>query len=366
MRAHDLIRWSSAALAASLLFTLARADDANPSPFRFMNPTSTVQEWDYSTASLPLVADGSMWGTGGAGFVNPFGVPRHTIRAGAAGWLASHAGGGGGPRTGIVALPVANSRILHEVPNVDDPFGRKAFWIQVTWVSSQAAPPLDVIVETGAGQFHAAPGAQFLLPDGWRHTTYVLAVEPCPPQELVIVGNSQSGIQYFVDQLVVDTICEPDFRRLVPTHVTFQFGRVDSGNLASLLSDDGNVLRVCRFITPNAIVPPVQFEVESRATGMGTLDALRLDVKSRMFTAGSFSQTLELFDYALGQYRDFNLEPAFNTVFATRTVQATQPVASYMNAARDVKARVSVRKTGPSAAVAWCAEFESWGWLASD
>jgi hypothetical protein len=169
-----------------------------------------------------------------------------------------------------------------------------------------------------------------------------------------------------VDQVVVDTICEPDFRRLSPTHLTVQFGRVDSGNLASLLADDGDVLRVCRFITPNAIVPPVQFEVESRATGLGSLDALRLDVKSRMFTAGSFAQLLELFDYSLGQYRDSSLEPAFNTAFATRSVLATTPVASYLSASRDLKARVSVRKTGPSAAVAWCAEFDLWSWLASD
>lgn len=366
MRARTSFRVCAAALAGLALATAGFADDANPSPFRFANPTSTVQEWDYSTAAVPLVADGNLWGTGGGGFVNPFGVPRHSIRANTAGWLPGHAGGGGGPRNGVCTLPAFDDALFHEVPNGADTFGRKAFWIQVTWVANAAVAAPAVEVQTGAGIFAASPGAQFLLPDGWVHTTYVLAIEPCPPGELVVVRNDRPGAQYFVDQVVIDTICEPDFRFLSPTHLAVQFGRVDSGTVASLAADDGNVLRVCRFVVPNTLVPPVQFEVEARNTPMGTLDALQMEVKSRMTSAGSFAQQLEMFDYSANAYRDSTLTSPFGTAFGVRQVDATPPVAGYLSPSKDLKGRLSVRKTGPSAVAIWCMEVEYWRWKASD
>jgi len=45
-----------------------------------------------------------------------------------------------------------------------------------------------------------------------------------------------------------------------------QYGKVQAGNVASLVGEDGDMLRICRFIVSNQSVAPVTFTLQARLT----------------------------------------------------------------------------------------------------
>lgn len=346
-----------------LLGAVSFADDIVPAPFRGQNATSTVQEWEYFTFAVPLVADGNVWGTGGAGFVNPFGPPTLVAVTQNAAWLAEAGGGAIGTRRGVWSLPPASEAIAHIVPSTSGASDRQAHWVQVTWHSSAGAlnPPI-VLVTTTSGPVPANMIAVRTLADQWFHGVFTVSTTECISNPRVSVVSS--GTTYLVDQVVVDAICTRQ-QNVAPNVATIRFGRVDSGNVASLLADDNDALRVCRFIVPNTTVPPIQAEIEATSSNLTSLLSLSLRVKSRMVHAGAFRQTLEHFDYVQGQFSSASSTQPFPPTFAVYSVPALGTPANFLGPNGSLKGRWSIRQVGPASVSAWCAEIEQWEWQAS-
>lgn len=149
----------------------------------------------------------------------------------------------------------------------------------------------------------------------------------------------------------------------VPQSFSLVFGRQDAGNLGSLAAIDGDALRVCRFIVPNATVPPVRVQVDSTVV-LGQLETLVFSLHSRMVHAGAFALELELFDFASGQYRDL-ASGALGSSYVTQSVVGGGNVNGFLGAGGALRARYSVRNTGPVAVSAWCHEADQAKWVAA-
>lgn len=145
-----------------------------------------------------------------------------------------------------------------------------------------------------------------------------------------------------------------------PDSATVLLGRLDAGDATSLRQEDGAVLRVCRFIVPNQTVAPIQLQVDGTTSVAPQL--LDFTVRSRMATVGSFSQTLELFDWTSNAFDPTDRRTdAIDTNFAARTQAGSGSVAKY-SASGALRGKVSVRQTGPSASVVWCHETDLAVW----
>ncbi|MCW5937468.1 MAG: hypothetical protein KIT11_09200 [Fimbriimonadaceae bacterium] len=155
---------------------------------------------------------------------------------------------------------------------------------------------------------------------------------------------------------------------IAPTTFTVSLGRLASGNLASLQSTDGNMLRVCKFIVPNLVVPPVQVQVDSASQPNLTPSLVKFRVTSRMGTTGLFSQTLDMFDWAGNRF-----DPVDTSTTVSNTTLKTDYATSSGSAARYVRTgsgtlrgRYQIRQTGPASALLWCQETDQAQWLVFD
>jgi len=188
-------------LISALSAVLAHADDINPPSWRLSDPSATVQEWDFKSSALPLAPDGNIWGSGGGGFINPFGTPTLS-GATTASWVPTLGG-----RSGVYVMGGGSPSMEFEIPNDPSGHGFKEMWIQVSHTNSSGAlfEP-DVFVASSAFTGFATSLGSTFMSDGWTHTTYSVMMQGCPNFERVsILNNSPVGIA--VDQVVMDTIC---------------------------------------------------------------------------------------------------------------------------------------------------------------
>lgn len=180
--------------------TVAFADDYNPPSWRLGNASATVQEWDFNTPSQPLAPDGNTWGSGGSGFVNPFGTPLMTTNAS---WAASI-----GTRNGIYQLTQPADVMSFDIPNHFGSNDVKDIWIQVTFLDPTGGFPAVGIVSssfTGPATFVSSQATA----DGFTQATWSARFGPCPQNEVIQIAGHLPGAIVFVDQVVIDTICNP-------------------------------------------------------------------------------------------------------------------------------------------------------------
>jgi|GEM_PF-5040674 len=149
-----------------------------------------------------------------------------------------------------------------------------------------------------------------------------------------------------------------------PSSFTVNLGKLTQGNLASLANDDGNALRVCRFIVPNQQVAPVTVQINGTASIL-SCSALKLTVKSHMVHAGLFSQTLDLFnwntnDWDIADNRTDNVNTTYTTVDLNGTGNLSRLLRPSDGALR---ARYRVRQIGPAATYQWCHEVDQAVWI---
>ncbi|MCW5937481.1 MAG: hypothetical protein KIT11_09270 [Fimbriimonadaceae bacterium] len=143
---------------------------------------------------------------------------------------------------------------------------------------------------------------------------------------------------------------------LAPTGFVTRLGRVDAGNVGSLAADDGNVLRVCKFIVPNQAVDPVNVEVFTVTTRTNP-SSLTAEVKSRMQTTGAFRQRMQFLDTTNNTWVN-DLDNVKNTSFSTSTLTGTAPFSRYVAGNNRVTMRYTIRQTGPAGASLWCHEVD--------
>jgi hypothetical protein len=149
--------------------------------------------------------------------------------------------------------------------------------------------------------------------------------------------------------------------RRVPTSFSVTYGQVNAGNNASLGAQDGNVLRICRFIVPNLLVAPVTVVVNGTAPG-STASVIRYNQYARMVTSGSFTQELSMFNWVTNSYAATGGQQVINTSFSTQFVQVSSSASNYIGTGNAVRSQYQIRKTGPAAAFAWCHEVDHIYW----
>ena len=196
------LRASALTLIVGWAFT-AQADDLNPPPWRLSGPDATVQEWDFKTPTKPLAPDGNIWGSGGGGFVNPFGTPQLTTGT-TSPWTPSFAG-----RSGVYTLASPNDVIDFGIPNEPSGQGQKKMWIQISTFNGGTIFTPDVFISSSSFNGPATVVGSFFMADGWQHITYSVDMNTCPEFEQVHITNF-SPVVMGIDEVVIDTICVPE------------------------------------------------------------------------------------------------------------------------------------------------------------
>lgn len=143
-----------------------------------------------------------------------------------------------------------------------------------------------------------------------------------------------------------------------PDKVTVRLGKRETGDLASLAKQDQNVYRVCKFIVPNQSVPPVNVEVEAVSPD-AVLQRAGFRTVARMGTSGAFQQRLEMWDWAANRWDPTDTVAApINSNVGTLVVQSTGNANRYLDPGKRMRARWTVRQTGPSGTSLWCVETD--------
>jgi hypothetical protein len=141
-------------------------------------------------------------------------------------------------------------------------------------------------------------------------------------------------------------------------NITATLGRLVSGDKHSLDYSDGAPLRACKGFVPNVTVAPVTIQLDG-VSNFDTLSALSLHVNSRMVNAGSFTQTIDLFDWSTNAYSLVDvLSTPITLTYQTQDVNATGVVSRYLGAGHELRGRLRVKQTGFAATPVWCTEFD--------
>lgn len=149
-----------------------------------------------------------------------------------------------------------------------------------------------------------------------------------------------------------------------PSSFTVSLGRHDAGDVVSLRATDGNVLRVCKFIVPNSVVPPINVTVDGTSP-VATAASLQWLFASKMQHAGAFSQTLEFWNWQTAAWDTADRRTdAVTTTLVERSLPGTGALSRLLDPGTgNLRCRYTVKSTGPTAVSAWCHETDRAVWL---
>jgi len=176
-------------VAVLLAAATAFADDWFPPPWRGQDG-STFQEWRFLTPDLIPVPDV---------VINKYGQPLLEVNP-AGQWLDSF-------NSALGVWPLSGEMDLY-IPNRPLPLEQKDIWIQLTWMPGELSDPsLSDEPIVGIVPFDSMQMSRenFIDPNGWTHTTFIISIYPNPAREWINVKGN-----ILVDQLVIDTICIPE------------------------------------------------------------------------------------------------------------------------------------------------------------
>ncbi|MCW5938343.1 MAG: hypothetical protein KF884_07670 [Fimbriimonadaceae bacterium] len=148
---------------------------------------------------------------------------------------------------------------------------------------------------------------------------------------------------------------------MAPNAVQVFRGRVNGGNLASLAEEDGDVLRVCRFIVLNAVEAPVQMELTGTTT-VTSPTGLSVALTSKMATSGSFRQEMVLVDKNGAQSPTERRTDNLGSILKHVRLTVSGDPSDFVKADGTVKLRVNVRPLGPTAVLSWCYDIDRVAW----
>lgn len=153
---------------------------------------------------------------------------------------------------------------------------------------------------------------------------------------------------------------------VTPETVTVKRGKASGGGLQELRGEDDAAFRVCKFLVPNSQVAPVEVELVGLKGGVEATE-VTFYLRSKMAAGGQFQQKIEMFDYSLGAYSTTATRTdVISTTYARRSVTVAQDAAHFLSPAGELKARYSVKQTGPSAVTLWCVDADAASWSVWD
>lgn len=138
-------------------------------------------------------------------------------------------------------------------------------------------------------------------------------------------------------------------------------GRLDSGDVTSLGTDDNNYLRHCKFIVPNQTVPPIEVQVNGTTTRSSTT-GITVSLTGAMSVNGVFTQSIEQWNWVTGVYEDMATAGA-TTLESTVSSQSTGVHNMKIGVGGALRARYFVRQTGPSASPLYCYNADLVKWV---
>ena len=148
-----------------------------------------------------------------------------------------------------------------------------------------------------------------------------------------------------------------------PQSATVRFGHLDSGSVSNLAAIDNNNMRVCRAFVPNLVVAPVTVELDSTSP-INNPQTLKFRTFSKMTAAGSFSITVDLYDWSLTAFSpvDFYTD-AIATPFKSTVVAGSGDLNRYIGSGNAIRARYRIRPTGFIATATWCHDLDQAVWF---
>jgi len=148
-----------------------------------------------------------------------------------------------------------------------------------------------------------------------------------------------------------------------PTSYTVKLGKAASGNVASLKSADGDALRVCKFLVPNAQAAPVNVEIDG-SSPVASPGSLSFAVRSKMASSGQFSQTLDMFDWNANGFDPVDVRTdALTTSYSVHELAGSGSLGRYVRSGDgQLRARYRVRVTGVSSVALWCHDVDRAVW----
>lgn len=145
-----------------------------------------------------------------------------------------------------------------------------------------------------------------------------------------------------------------------PSAAILRLGRLDAGNLGSLIEDDEDPVRICNFIVPNQVAPPVQLELVGEAPSTD-LQSITFTMKHRMTSAGPFKCTFQMLNYESGRFVQIADLPV-GTKYVEHTVGNVANPSNFVNSNKEVRVKYLVRPVGPIPANFWCHETDMAYW----
>lgn len=141
-------------------------------------------------------------------------------------------------------------------------------------------------------------------------------------------------------------------------NVTVLYGKHTSGTVQSLAVEDGEAMRFCRFLVPNAEVYPITVRFEGHLSSAPS--ALRFSVVGRSAAMGTYVQSLNLYDWTKNLY-----EPNTNATAPLRKDYGRMDCYPWGDASkyvrpldRKVMGLVRVRVIGLEISLGWPAEYD--------
>lgn len=157
----------------------------------------------------------------------------------------------------------------------------------------------------------------------------------------------------------------PDTRDLGPQTMVLNLGKVSNGDLSSLASADGNSLEVCKSFLPNLTVAPIQVTLESTCP-VDRPQTIRFRTLSRATATGSFSQTVQLWDWTVGSFDDSrtdNLYSSWKQLDLYGSSSLLKPLSRLVEPGTGrMRAKVSVKAIGFVSNPNWCVQYDEASW----
>lgn len=135
--------------------------------------------------------------------------------------------------------------------------------------------------------------------------------------------------------------------------MTVRLGRLDSGNVSSILRREGTSALISKFIVPNQQVDPIQVEVVyGTEITPAELNELGFYFIGQMNTSGSFTLSFDLLNVNTGQFEQL-ATTSINTSVKEFVTSASAGLAKYFNANKRLTLRLRIKPAGPVANPNW-------------
>jgi hypothetical protein len=147
---------------------------------------------------------------------------------------------------------------------------------------------------------------------------------------------------------------------VAPTSFTLFRGNLVSGGLAQLANEDNDPLVATLGLVLNQTEAPIQLIVEATSP-TASPTSFRFKTVSRVNTGG-LQQTIELFSFQTQSYEVLDTRGA-TTAYQTVTVDAAGNLARFVDPGNlQLRAKVSLRQSGPVSIYPWTASFDQTQW----